>query len=416
MSGLFGSNSTVTSKTSLPKWIESFAKEGLEQADTVASELTPPYQGERVQGLNDTQENALDAAGGAIGRNSAMYGQAADGARGVMGYNPQQVQGKDFLSGDINGYMSPYTQNVENEALRVLDEQRMRSINQTGDAAAAAGAFGGSRHGVMEGVVNAEAAKGAGALSAGLRDQAFKQGQSMMTTDMNRSLAADTANMQSGLQGQQLNLQGAGYLGDIATADQNAFLQGTQASLAAGNQRQAQDQLGLASEQQLYNEMRGYPLEQLDIRMNALGMTPYGSSSSQTSPNTSNPAMGIMGGALAGSQLAGMLGYGSGVGAMGGAALGLLSDEREKEDIEELGKDPETGIEMHAYRYKGDPKSYPKVVGPMAQDVEKRNPSAVREIGGKKIIGGAMPHNSPVPVRTVDRGINHRIRSLGFGG
>jgi len=292
----------------------------------------------------------------------------------------------------------------------------MRSINQTGDAAAAAGAFGGSRHGVMEGVVNAEAAKGAGALSAGLRDQAFKQGQSMMTTDMNRSLAADTANMQSGLQGQQLNLQGAGYLGDIATADQNAFLQGTQASLAAGNQRQAQDQLGLASEQQLYNEMRGYPLEQLDIRMNALGMTPYGSSSSQTSPNTSNPAMGIMGGALAGSQLAGMLGYGSGVGAMGGAALGLLSDEREKEDIEELGKDPETGIEMHAYRYKGDPKSYPKVVGPMAQDVEKRNPSAVREIGGKKIIGGAMPHNSPVPVRTVDRGINHRIRSLGFGG
>ena len=41
---------------------------------------------------------------------------------------------------------------------------------------------------------------------------------------------------------------------------------------------------------------------------------------------------------------------------------------------------------MYAYRYKGDPKSYPKVVGPMAQDIEKHHPSAVKKIGRHKVI------------------------------
>jgi hypothetical protein len=41
---------------------------------------------------------------------------------------------------------------------------------------------------------------------------------------------------------------------------------------------------------------------------------------------------------------------------------------------------------MYAYRYKGDPKSYPKVVGPMAQDVEKKHPGSVGKIGGHRVI------------------------------
>lgn len=41
---------------------------------------------------------------------------------------------------------------------------------------------------------------------------------------------------------------------------------------------------------------------------------------------------------------------------------------------------------MHAYRYKGDPKSYPKTVGPMAGEVEKQYPGTTRKIGGKRAI------------------------------
>lgn len=74
--------------------------------------------------------------------------------------------------------------------------------------------------------------------------------------------------------------------------------------------------------------------------------------------------------------------------ALGGglSLLSKLSDRRMKTDIEKLGFEPETGVPIYAYRYLTDPKTYPKSVGPMAQDIEKRRPDLVTEIGGKKMI------------------------------
>lgn len=65
--------------------------------------------------------------------------------------------------------------------------------------------------------------------------------------------------------------------------------------------------------------------------------------------------------------------------------LGLISsDRKDKTDIEPLGE--KDGMPMAAYRYKGDPKTYPKVVGPMADDVEKRQPGSTFGIGGHRVI------------------------------
>jgi hypothetical protein len=66
----------------------------------------------------------------------------------------------------------------------------------------------------------------------------------------------------------------------------------------------------------------------------------------------------------------------------GGASL--LSDPKDKTDIEQLGE--KDGVPIAAFRYKGDPKSYPKVVGPMADDVEKRLPGSTFGIGGHRAI------------------------------
>ena len=63
------------------------------------------------------------------------------------------------------------------------------------------------------------------------------------------------------------------------------------------------------------------------------------------------------------------------------------SDRNLKTDIKKVGKDEETGIPIYTYRYKGDPKTYPKMLGPMAQDIEKKFPDQVANIGGKKGVG-----------------------------
>jgi len=83
---------------------------------------------------------------------------------------------------------------------------------------------------------------------------------------------------------------------------------------------------------------------------------------------------------------------------LGGNLLGAIpgimaSDRRLKTDIKRLGTDEATKLPMYSYRYKDDPKTYPKVVGPMAQDVEKQYPGSVGEIGGHKVVFGLGSSN-----------------------
>jgi hypothetical protein len=91
-----------------------------------------------------------------------------------------------------------------------------------------------------------------------------------------------------------------------------------------------------------------------------------------------------------------MSGFGQAIGGLAGLTY-LRSDVRDKTDIEREGT-TRTGIPLYSFRYKGDPKSYPKVVGPMAQDVAKIMPHRVGAIpgsGGKLAIafqeGGVAP-------------------------
>jgi hypothetical protein len=69
-----------------------------------------------------------------------------------------------------------------------------------------------------------------------------------------------------------------------------------------------------------------------------------------------------------------------------------LSDRREKEDIDRLGtvfSSNEAGekkeLPVYEYAYKDDPAST-RHTGPMAQDVERIDPKAVKNIKGTKYI------------------------------
>lgn len=122
--------------------------------------------------------------------------------------------------------------------------------------------------------------------------------------------------------------------------------------------------------------------------MSILGLYPGGVTDS------SGYSSGMTFGGGGGGGFGSFLGAGMGLAGLGLQAYGLLSDRRDKTDIEELGVDPLTGLKTYAYRYKSDPKNTPKTVGPMAQDIEEVRPDLVREIGGHKVIaipaGGLM--------------------------
>ena len=398
-----GGTQTVTNQTQYPDWVNNAAQKNLNASYQVAGNLIGPYSGQRVASMTPAQTADINNVQQNVGSTNPAFAYAQGTAADLTNYQPAQVNAGSLAGTDLSGYMNPYTQNVINSGLQSLDIQRQQALNQVGDQAIKTGAFGGSRQGVSEGVTNAGSAMQAGQLASGLQAQNFAQAQAAAQNDLNRNLQAQGMNQQAGLSGAGLNLQAANNLGTLAAQGQNSFLQGNAAALAGQEGIQANQQAQLDAAKQYYTEQQQFPIQQLQIPLQALGATPYGGTTTQTSPGPStNLGYSALGGAGVGAQIGSLIpALGGGYGAGAGALLGLLSDEDEKTNIQKLGKDPRTGLPMYAYDYKSDVAAAkrngkpmpPKRVGPMAQDIEKTQFGSVGEIGGKKV-----------------------IRSLGFGG
>ena len=208
------------------------------------------------------------------------------------GYNPLYQAGEEaivnqsltpFTGQEIGGFMNPYTQEVIDRSLGDIEASRQMQDIRDRQAATQARAFGGSRQGVQASLTNAAALKQAADLSANLRNQGYGQ-------------AAQLAQYARG---------------------QN--IQGGQNVMALGGARQA-------FEQQQLDALRNIGIQRLGVSQSGLGFNPAALGGSTTTPYSRNVGAGLLGGALAGSQLAGLSGgaIGGGTGAAIGALLGLI--------------------------------------------------------------------------------------------
>lgn len=347
------STTTQISKVELPKWVEQASEENFRFAQQIANKPYNPYTGQTVADQSKTTTDAYNYF-----KNNLSAGQSdIDKASGLFG-----KAGQGILGLDRSAYMNPFIDEVESKALSALDKQRVQALMGNADAATAAKAFGGSRHGVVDAITNAETAEKAGLLSSNLRKDAFDTASGLMQGDIQSMLSS-----------------GQGLLSSGAAA-QDARNKNFASLLGIGQSEQEQAQRKLDDQYNRWQEAENYDVERLNILLSALGMSPYGKSES-TVKETKGGSSGMDFGSL---------------------GLGLLSifmgmsDERQKTDIKKVGVNKETGIPIYSYRYKGDPKTYPKVVGPMAQDVEKVFPDAVAEIDGVKMVDkrvlGALSH------------------------
>jgi hypothetical protein len=349
------STQTTINKTELPEWVDQAGQENLQIANDLASRPYEGYDGSLTAGQTPLQQQANSNASANANAWLPTMNDAASATKAATTYAPGT-----FAGSDMSKYMNPYLDQVESRAIDNANTAFKNNLNTIGDGAISAGAFGGSRQGVAEGVAAAENARQVGDLSAQIRAQGFDTASGLLTGDLDRDL-----------QGQQIRTNAAGQLAEIGTAGNTMSNQNSALLSALGQAQQQTNQQQLQETYAKWKEEQDSPLQALNLRLAALGATPYGGTQSQTSTASGggNSAMSAIGGIL------GILPF-----------LGGLSDERDKTDIEELGKDPETGLTIYAYRYKGDPKNTPKVVGPMAQEVEKKFPGSTREIGGHKII------------------------------
>jgi len=286
-----GGTQTVVNKTEIPQWVQEAGQRNLAAAYDVSRNLQGPYEGQRVASMTPGQISTI----GAIANNYALaqpaYAYAQQMAAQAGGYQPTEVSAGQLSSTDLSPYMNPYTQSVLQTSLDTLNQQRLTGLNQAADAAIKARAFGGSRQAIQEGIVNAAAQQQAGQLAANLMSQGYSQAQAAASADIQRQMEAARLNQAAGISGAGLGLTGAQTLGGLAGAGQEAFLTGATGALAAQSAIQQQQQAELEAARQAYTEQQQFPLTQLQIPLQALGVTPYGQQNTQTGPGPSGSGL-----------------------------------------------------------------------------------------------------------------------------
>jgi hypothetical protein len=364
--------STSTTTQTLPDWVEQAGKENYDIVKGITGQPYTGYAGPTVADQSNMTTQAYDYLMSNIGASDPLYQQAA-GLLGESYGNANTMFGTaadtlaragEDIPSNMGKWFNPWTAEVESNAMRNLRESLTQSQMAGADKASSANAFGGTRFGVQAGVTAAEGAKKAGDLSAELRSKGWDT--AIANALSNRTSLTGVGQAQSGV-GRDISAAGTGAaagLESVGKTRQGSMLADVGAMGAAGQSEEAYNQKQIDADIKKWQAAQDYPLEQVNARMAALGLTPYPKTETTKKEGTSEQK---------GTDWASTI--------LGAAKL-FLSDKRMKTDVQKVGK--EDGLDMYAFRYKGDPKSYPKVVGPLAQDVEKKHPRRVKKIGKYK--------------------------------
>ena len=388
------SNQSSVSQTQLPPWINQAAQQNYGLAQNVAERPLTQYAGQQVADIGPQTQQAwnLAATSGGAGADQYNAGQAA--YLTAAGTPATQVTPQSLASTNLQPYENPFTQSVINNTLPLMQQQNALSQNQQANAANSANAFGGSRQGIQQGVAQAQGAMNIGQMAANLNSQNFTQAQAAATGDISRNLAAQQSNQGANQANINSLLQAGSGLAGLGTAAQTNQRQQFLEESTAGAQQQQQAQNQIQANMSQFNQANAYPTTQLGILQSALGMTPYGSTTmgSSTGQQQTTTTPSTMSDIFGGMQALGNLASApaGGTSALGGLAAMFGSDRHLKTDITKVGTHPATGLPLYSYRYKGDPKSFPKVTGPMAEDAMQVAPHAVQTVGVHGPTGQAL--------------------------
>ena len=255
---------TSTTNSALPAYLQPYVSDILSRSQALTgSAPAPTYTGARTAGLTAGQTAAGQSvsglnAGNLMSQGAGMITQGANYAPSTGSFGLAAAQ----------QYMNPYQQGVTDIAKREATRDDM--VAQTGrdSAAAKAGAFGGSRHGVIE----AEADRNLGQRLSDIQTQGLNTSWKQAQDQYN----ADTTRQQ---QDRQFGSQAA-IKGGEALADQGKTAFGLQST--AGLLEQGTNQRGLDTGYQDWLNTQQHPYDQLTFMRNMVSGFP-GSTTTQTS-------------------------------------------------------------------------------------------------------------------------------------
>ena len=244
--------------------LQKYSTTALQQAEDVANLGYQGYGGERVAGFSPTElagrERATELA--QLGLGMPQVEQAADIAS----------QAAQFSYRDpalVQEYMNPFLQGALDPTLRAIREQQTQTLQGLGSQAQAAGAFGGSRQGVVEAQTLGQFGQQMGDVIGTGYAQAFDRATNLMGDEQARQLAGASALSQAANQ-----LRSVGY----ADADVLRTL---------GAEERGLQQSQMEADYNEYLRSQAFPYQSLQARLSPLG---YGAQVAGAAPTIQQPS------------------------------------------------------------------------------------------------------------------------------
>ena len=243
---------------------------GVQQAANMYGGVNPVTAG--TQGWNQAAGmygNVNPVPAGTQGWNQAagMYGGIQPNTQGFA----QAQQATDMygnvgpIAGGIDAYMNPYESQVINNFGNDLQRQTTLQQQQNATNAAAAGAFGGGRHGLVEAQTNEAAQRTFGDYAGQLRQQGFNTAAGLANQDIQNQMGAASGLLGAGqLAGGLSNQNIANQMNAAAGIGNISAMQNANAQQNIANQMGAASGLGNMSamlnqmqQQNIANQMGG---------------------------------------------------------------------------------------------------------------------------------------------------------------
>ena len=256
----------------MPESLVPYAEDIAKQAQRLSARQYTPYRGERIAGMSDAQVSALEQTK-QMGPSRYYPAAGLAALQGTQEFGMPQAQ----------VYMSPYQQAVTDIAKRKATTEGQQALQQIRSQAARAGAFGGSRQGLIESQEIANLGQRLSDLQARGSEAAYQSAQQQFERD------------------RQAKLAGAGQLAAIGGAQQQAEIQRLQALERAGTLEQAEAQRLLDLRYKDFLRQQDYPYQQLAAYSSAIrGLGPVSPVTTQAYQTPPSPFQQMLGLGVAG--------------------------------------------------------------------------------------------------------------------
>lgn len=325
----------------VPAWAKPYYTDLMAKTKSMSEEGYTPYGGQRIVGdsadLSASQEMVrgfgagipgIADAQGVLGGLGSLAGDLGQQAPGQFGATQGQEYGFDptrqFTGAEVDQYMDPYMQAVVSRQQDDAFEQFQRMQAGRDAQAVQAGAFGGSRQAVQQGIAEEALGRQLGDIQATGSQRAFEQAQQQFERDRAAQMqteeqrAAEAARVQGIDVSEQARVQGAtadeamrqrefqlqsmGFTADmareVASLGERARagdIQAAQLLEAQGLGEMARDQAGLDIAYEDFLRQQNFPREQLGLYSSMLRGLPVGDARTTTTMQPYNPMQQALG-------------------------------------------------------------------------------------------------------------------------